>query len=109
MFHFCFNPVSLILGVSYYKISWNESETVQILVQIVNVKSSKICRGLHSLYFLNSVDDPLIEEALEDFASEEEIVEDKDSDFDVEGIEDSGSDWERTASISQKQKVSFCS
>ena len=52
-----------------------------------------------------SVDDPLIEEALEDFASEEEVVEDKDSDFEVDGIEDSGSDWERSASNSQKQKV----
>ncbi|GFO48216.1 Aprataxin and pnk-like factor [Plakobranchus ocellatus] len=50
------------------------------------------------------VDDPLIEEALEDFASEEEVVEDKDSDFEVDGVEDSGSDWER--SNSQKQKVS---
>lgn len=51
------------------------------------------------------VDDPMIEEALEDFASEEEVVEDKDSDFDLEGIEDSGSDWERSTSNSQKQKV----
>ncbi|BFZ11933.1 hypothetical protein BsWGS_14972 [Bradybaena similaris] len=54
------------------------------------------------------VDDPMIEEALEDFASEGEndVNEDKDSDFMVEGEEESGSDWEKSASGSQKQKAS---
>ncbi|CAG5127096.1 unnamed protein product [Candidula unifasciata] len=54
------------------------------------------------------VDDPMIEEALEDFASDNdnEGNEDKDSDFMVEGEEESGSDWEKSASSSQKQKTS---
>lgn len=53
------------------------------------------------------MDDPLIEEALEDFASDndDDANEDKDSDFMVEGEEESGSDWEKSSS--QKQKVSL--
>ncbi|XP_059160309.1 aprataxin and PNK-like factor [Physella acuta] len=55
------------------------------------------------------VDDPMIEEALEDFASDndDDGNEDKDSDFEVEGEEDSGSDWEK--SKSQKPKPSRAS
>ncbi|CAL1545789.1 unnamed protein product [Lymnaea stagnalis] len=52
------------------------------------------------------VDDPMIEEALEDFASDgdDDANEDKDSDFEVEGEEESGSDWEKSTGNSQKQK-----
>lgn len=51
----------------------------------------------------------MIEEALEDFASDDDGVdvnEEKDSDFDLEGIDESGSDWEKKKKHSQKQKVS---
>lgn len=55
------------------------------------------------------VDDPMIEEALEDFASDndDDGNEDKDSDFQVEGEEESGSDWEKSKSGSQKNKVAY--
>ena len=62
---------------------------------LFNVKQTIIVVFLPVLFspLRQPVDDDLIEEALSDFASEEEEVEDKDSDFMVDGEEDSGSDW----------------